>query len=78
MLPKAMYECLPYGCQALGVSSALWSNNAIGIVSALLLMLAAIIILYLRLQARTQQLEHYKKLLAREKQISGGVHLGHS
>ncbi len=78
MLPKALYECLPYGCQALGVSSALWSSNTIGVVSALLLMLAAIVILYLRLHARTQQVEEYKKLLAREKQLSGGIHLGHS
>lgn len=54
-LPKPVYEALPAAYGVVGLSTAFWSNNAIGLMAGLLLAVAGWHIRAVRKSARKEQ-----------------------
>ena len=67
MLPKSLYELLPFLYIALGVVSALVLYNSYAIISGILLLTVALMILYMRLKSRTKAMERFERLYAQKK-----------
>jgi len=67
MLPKSLYELLPFLYIALGVVAALVLYNSYAIISGILLLTVALMILYMRLKSRTKEMERFERLYAQKK-----------
>jgi len=67
MLPKSLYELLPFLYIALGVVAALVLYNSYAIISGILLLTVALMILYMRLKSRTKAMERFERLYAQKK-----------
>ena len=63
--PKPLYEVLPLVYVVGGVSAAVWSNNAIGLVSGLALAVAGLHLRVLRKRYRLQHAERRALIEAR-------------
>ena len=62
MLPKLLYEVMPVIYIAFGFAAALSLYNSYAILSGILLLIAAIVILYMRLESRTKALHRFEGL----------------
>jgi hypothetical protein len=67
MLPKPLYELMPVLYIALGVTAALFLYNSYAIASGILLLAVALIILYMRLESRTEEMERFERLYTQKK-----------
>jgi len=67
MLPKSLYELLPFLYIALGVVAALVLYNSYPVISGILLLTVALMILYMRLKSRTKATERFERLYAQKK-----------
>ena len=67
MIPKTTYEMLPYFYIAGGIAAALYIYNSYAIVSGILLLTVALVVLYMRLENRTNKMERFERLYTREK-----------
>jgi hypothetical protein len=67
MIPKTVYEMLPYVYTAVGIAAALLIYNSYAIVAGILLLTVSIVILHMRLKNRTDKMERFERLYTREK-----------
>ena len=67
MLPKLLYEVMPVLYIAVGFAAALLLYNSYAILSGILLLIVAIVILYMRLERRTETIERFERLPTRKK-----------
>jgi hypothetical protein len=67
MLPKSLYELVPFLYIVLGVVAALVLYNSYAIISGILLLTVALMILYMRLKSRTKAMEHFERLYTQKK-----------
>ena len=67
MLPKLLYELMPVLYVAVGFSAALLLYNSYAILSGILLLIVALVILYMRLESRTEAVERFERLPTRKK-----------
>ena len=65
MLPRTIYEALPHFLALLGAIAALILYNRIAIVSGVGLVFLALIIVHMRLHARTRRVQELELQLAR-------------
>jgi uncharacterized membrane protein YeiH len=66
MLPKLLYELMPVLYVSVGFAAALLLYNSYAILSGIVLLIAALMILYMRLEA----IERFKRLPTRKKRQS--------
>jgi hypothetical protein len=59
MLPKILYELMPVLYVAVGFAAALLLYNSYAILSGILLLSVALVILYMRLENRTEAMERF-------------------
>ena len=71
MLPKALYDVIPFLYVFLGIAAALVLYNSYAIISGILLLTVALLILYMRLKSRTKAMERFERLYARKKRQEG-------
>jgi putative Mn2+ efflux pump MntP len=62
MLPKLLYELMPVLYVAVGFSAALLLYNSYAILSGILLLIVGLVILYMRLESRTEAMERLEHL----------------
>lgn len=62
MLPKSLYELIPFLYVFLGVAAALFLYNFYAIISGILLVTVALMILYIRLKSRAKGMERFERL----------------
>jgi hypothetical protein len=67
MLPKPLYELMPVLYIALGVAAALLLYNSYAVFSGILLIIVALIILYMRLENRTEAMERLERVHSQKK-----------
>jgi hypothetical protein len=67
MLPKLLYEVMPVLYIAVGFAAAVFLYNSYAILSGILLLIIAIVILYMRLESRTEAVERFERLPTRKK-----------
>ncbi len=67
MMPKSIYEALPYLVAVLGAAAALTIYNRYAIISGIVLIFLALLIVHLRLASRTKRVEHLEVMLERER-----------
>jgi hypothetical protein len=67
MLPKPLYELMPVLYVAVGLAAALFLYNSYAILSGILLLIAALVILYMRLENRTEAMERFERLYTQKK-----------
>jgi hypothetical protein len=67
MIPKTVYEMLPYVYIAAGIAAALLIYNSYAIVAEILLLTLSFVILHMRLKNRTDKMECFERLYMREK-----------
>jgi hypothetical protein len=67
MLPKLLYELMPVLYVAVGFAAALLLYNSYAILSGSLLLIVALMILYMRLERRTEAMERFERLSTRKK-----------
>lgn len=67
MLPKSLYELIPFLYVVLGVVVALVLYNSYAIISGILLLTVALMILHMRLKSRTKAMERFERLYAQKK-----------
>jgi hypothetical protein len=70
MLPKLLYELMPVLYVSVGFAAALLLYNSYAILSGIVLLIAALMILYMRLESRTEAIERFKRLPTRKKRQS--------
>ena len=68
MLPKLLYELMPVLYVAVGFSAALLLYNSYAILSGILLLIVAIVILYMRLESRTEAMERQRPYTQKKSQ----------
>ena len=66
MIPKTVYEMLPYVYIAAGIAAALLIYNSYAIVEGILLLTVSSVI-HMRLKNRTDKMERFERLYMREK-----------
>jgi hypothetical protein len=64
MLPKSLYELIPFLYIVLGVVAALVLYNSCAIISGILLLTVALMILYMGLKSRTKAMERFERLFS--------------
>ena len=69
MLPKLLYEVMPVLYIAVGFNAALLLYNSYAILSGILLIIAAVVILYMRLESRTKAMERFERLPTRKRAL---------
>ena len=67
MLPKLLYELMPVLYVSVGFAAALLLYNSYAILSGIVLLIAALMILYMRLESRTEAIERFERLPTRKK-----------
>lgn len=67
MLPKSLYELMPFLYVVLGVAAALALYNSYAIISGILLLTVALMILYMRLKSRTKAMEQFERIHTQKK-----------
>ena len=67
MLPKSLYEFMPYFYVVIGVAAALALYNSYAIISGVLFLTVALMIFYRRLKNRTEKMDRYERLYVEEK-----------
>jgi hypothetical protein len=67
MLPKLLYELMPVLYVAVGFSAALLLYNSYAILSGILLLIVALVILYRRLESRTEVMERQRLYTQKKK-----------
>ena len=67
MLPKLLYELMPVIYVSVGFAAALLLYNSYAILSGIVLLIAALMILYMRLESRTEAIERFERLPTRKK-----------
>jgi hypothetical protein len=67
MLPKSLYELIPFLYIVIGVVAALVLYNSYAIISGILLLTVALMILYMRLKSRTKAMERFERLYTQKK-----------
>ncbi len=70
MMPKSIYEALPYLVAVLGAVAALTIYNRYAIISGIVLIFLALLIVHLRLATRTKRVEYLEDMLERERNRS--------
>lgn len=70
MMPKAIYEALPYMVAVLGATAALILYNRYAIISGIALIFLALWIVHLRLASRTKRVADLEKMLERDRRMS--------
>jgi hypothetical protein len=71
MLPKILYELMPVLYVAVGFAAALLLYNSYAILSGILLLSVALVILYMRLENRTEAMERFERLYTQKKRQCG-------
>jgi hypothetical protein len=67
VLPKSLYEFMPYLYVVIGVAAALVLYNSYAIISGVLFLIVAFMIFYMRLKNRTEKVDRYERLYVEEK-----------
>ena len=67
MLPKLLYEVMPVLYISVGFAAAVFLYNSYAILSGILLLIVAVVILYMRLERRTETIERFERLPTRKK-----------
>lgn len=67
MLPKLLYDLMPVLYVAVGFAAALLLYNSYAILSGILLLIVALVILYMRLESRTEAKERLERLYTQKK-----------
>ncbi len=70
MMPKSIYEALPYQVAVLGAVAALTIYNRYAIISGIVLIFLALLIVHLRLTTRTKRVEYLEDMLERARNRS--------
>ena len=70
MMPKSIYEALPYLVAVLGAVAALTIYNRYAIISGIVLIFLALLIVHLRLASRTKRVEYLEDMLERARNRS--------
>ena len=70
VLPKSLYEFMPYLYIVIGAVAALALYNSYAIISGVLFLAVALVIFYMRLKSRTEKLDRYERLYVEEKKKS--------
>jgi hypothetical protein len=66
VLPKSLYEFMPYLYVVIGVVTALALYNSYAIISGVLFLTVALMIFYMRLKNRTEKVDRYERLYVEE------------
>jgi hypothetical protein len=66
VLPKSLYEFMPYLYVVIGVVTALALYNSYAIISGVLFLTVALMIFYMRLKNRTKKVDRYERLYVEE------------
>jgi len=67
MLPKLLYDLMAVLYVGVGFAAALLLYNSYAIFSGILLLIVALVILYMRLERRTETIERFERLRTRKK-----------
>ena len=67
MLPRLLYEVMPVLYIAVGFAAAVFLYNSYAILSGILLLIVAVVILYMRLESRTEALHRFEGLYTPKK-----------
>ncbi len=67
MMPKSLYEALPYLIAVLGAAAALSIYNRYAIISGIALIFLALLIVHMRLASRTNRVKELEHMLQRER-----------